>query len=809
MPIESPQLDDLRYDRVVEDLVRRIPMYAPEWTDHNDSDPGITLIHLFGQLAEQVGYRLNLVPEKMYIELLKLLGTRLLPAHAARTTLAFLISDPSTLVGLTLPKGAKANAQKGDPPPSFETDADIDIVPAESRVVVSTKNPDLRHLRRHDDGTEDPVSSVPDKPKPNETEWLYVSWDGENPKFKDMPLEPPALAPRLSTQQHAYLWIGFDANLAPNAGFRGARVTLSIQFDDDEVPDPQFDCRCDPIAPAAEPAPPPIDWLAYYDAADHAIKNVPGRIVDGTARLTRSGTIRFQIPLGIGPIPEDEFEDLRPEVTVSAVTGCTSVANTLKTRILAGTLVDVNTLPAALTTAISDAQAAAAATKPPVLHPLDPKLRKPDKVRGWLRITLGAPLVSGSGKPRLRMVTFNAAPAINATTAGPEILGTSDGTPGQVLRLARGNVLIDSLKLAIQESSDSTTPLTTWTMVDSLDGAGPFDRVFTLDAEAGLVTFGDGQNGRVPPLVPRGGTIVALTYRYGGGKAGEVGAGAITALESQTTGVAAVTNPVPATGGRDAETLEQAKRRARKQLSTRSRAVTRDDFEWIALQTETVRVARAQVVPLRVPLVRPPGVAPTPAAIATPRCGPPLPAGRAGLDSRMAPGAVSVVVVPDTPEVAEPEPAPSFLRAVCEQLDQHRLVTTEVHVVPPQYCRLCNFVIGVKARAGYTRARLQDIVEARLATYLHILRGGDDGKGFPFGAQVHVADLMAQIFRCEGVERVDSVRADFTRSKSNVEARQGVLLLCPAAVGETDEIQLEPEENVSFDSTTFTLSTVV
>jgi hypothetical protein len=64
MPIESPQLDDLSYDRVVTDLVRRIPVYAPEWTDHNDSDPGITLIHLFAQLAEQVGYRLNLVPEK-------------------------------------------------------------------------------------------------------------------------------------------------------------------------------------------------------------------------------------------------------------------------------------------------------------------------------------------------------------------------------------------------------------------------------------------------------------------------------------------------------------------------------------------------------------------------------------------------------------------------------------------------------------------------------------------------------------------------------------------------------------------------
>jgi hypothetical protein len=170
---------------------------------------------------------------------------------------------------------------------------------------------------------------------------------------------------------------------------------------------------------------------------------------------------------------------------------------------------------------------------------------------------------------------------------------------------------------------------------------------------------------------------------------------------------------------------------------------------------------------------------------------------------------VSVIVVPDAPEVVEPQPTPSFLRAVCEQLDEHRLVTTEVHVVPPQYCRLCNFVITVKAQPGYTRALLQDLVTARLATYLHVLRGGADQTGFPFGGQVHVADLLAQVFRSEGVERVDSVRAEFTRTKSNAAPREGVLVLCPAAAGETEEVQLGPEENVSFDGSTFTLSTVV
>ena len=63
MPITPPVLDDLTYDEIVTDLVRRIPVYAPEWTDHNESDPGIALIELFAHLGEMIGYRLNRVPE--------------------------------------------------------------------------------------------------------------------------------------------------------------------------------------------------------------------------------------------------------------------------------------------------------------------------------------------------------------------------------------------------------------------------------------------------------------------------------------------------------------------------------------------------------------------------------------------------------------------------------------------------------------------------------------------------------------------------------------------------------------------------
>ena len=133
----------------------------------------------------------------------------------------------------------------------------------------------------------------------------------------------------------------------------------------------------------------------------------------------------------------------------------------------------------------------------------------------------------------------------------------------------------------------------------------------------------------------------------------------------------------PSRPGISADVVVAAKRRARRELSTRSRAVTASDFEFFALQTPRVRVARAHVIPLRRPL--PPG-SPAPVPPSPPRCKPALPLGATGLAGGVAAGVVTLVVVPDDPG-PEPIPTPSFLRAVCEQLDRFRLVTTEVHIV--------------------------------------------------------------------------------------------------------------------------------
>ena len=121
-------------------------------------------------------------------------------------------------------------------------------------------------------------------------------------------------------------------------------------------------------------------------------------------------------------------------------------------------------------------------------------------------------------------------------------------------------------------------------------------------------------------------------------------------------------------------------------------------------------------------------------------------------------------------------------------------MTTEVHVVPPQYFRICRVYCRVRPRVGYSRLRLRELVAESLATYLDVLEGGEDGQGAPFGGQVHIADLIARVLRTEGVERVEELRAHFVRTKSNAPFREGNLLLCPVAADDHDHVDLAPEE---------------
>ncbi len=122
MPLVPPQLDDRTFDDLFAEARARIPRYTPEWTNHNESDPGITLLQLFAWLTETLLYRVNQVPELNYVKFLQLLGVEPTPAQPARTELTFKLAR-ADVDNIVVPKGAQVGVDGASPPVVFETDS--------------------------------------------------------------------------------------------------------------------------------------------------------------------------------------------------------------------------------------------------------------------------------------------------------------------------------------------------------------------------------------------------------------------------------------------------------------------------------------------------------------------------------------------------------------------------------------------------------------------------------------------------------------------------------------------------------------
>jgi predicted phage baseplate assembly protein len=123
-------LDDRHFQDLVNEARVRVARHCPEWTDHNVSDPGITLIELFAWLTETLVYRVNRIPAKLHVALLELLGMRLRPPTAATTDIRFRLSAPPEEEDVVIPGGETevATPRLGpDQPVVFQTDEDFTI----------------------------------------------------------------------------------------------------------------------------------------------------------------------------------------------------------------------------------------------------------------------------------------------------------------------------------------------------------------------------------------------------------------------------------------------------------------------------------------------------------------------------------------------------------------------------------------------------------------------------------------------------------------------------------------------------------
>jgi predicted phage baseplate assembly protein len=355
----------------------------------------------------------------------------------------------------------------------------------------------------------------------------------------------------------------------------------------------------------------------------------------------------------------------------------------------------------------------------------------------WVRLRLDpAAALTAARTERLTWVGVNAASVVQAVPVVGETLGLGTGEPDQVLALARRPVLPDSIQVVVEGENGVGER---WRMTDDLAAARLDESVFALDAAAGLVSFGSGLHGRRPPARRR----IVASYESGGGVAGNVAVGAIKSSPDVRLGAMKIENPLPTWGGDTGETVAEAERNLPAAIRHRDRVVTEQDFRDVVMRTPGVDVGRVDVLPLFL----------------------------ADAPLEDSPGAVTVMVVPrfDATRPRWPVPDRLFLRAVCDHLDERRLITTEIHVNGPVY-RDVYVTIGIQVQAGHFPDVVRQAVRARLYEYLSALPpGGPDETGWPLRKRLIKKDLEAVATRVPGVEFVPSSSLGVVSSESTEE----------------------------------------
>ncbi|HVO84770.1 MAG TPA: putative baseplate assembly protein [Syntrophobacteria bacterium] len=391
-----------------------------------------------------------------------------------------------------------------------------------------------------------------------------------------------------------------------------------------------------------------------------------------------------------------------------------------------------------------------------------------------------------------RSVWVFQAPAMNTIEVEDECLGFGTGKPYQELAFKQQPVFLDRTDKVYAGNPRITVEVggtgDDWSyssdLLDHVDSLDPdparrpiLNRRFAVEHLSGLVRFGDGPYGAIPPE----GAKIFSTYRKLGGTRGNVKANSITQLKDPIPGIAdaklvTVFNEYPAEGGVDEETFDDLLTRGLGLMTERSRAVSQEDFEALAQQAAPGRVARANVVFDR---------------------------NLEGDPSVEADAHVSVIVLPAAsylwPEEQSTEGAPDAdavtLRHSCADLaaamaasktrnlhldilaflDQRRLVTTVVHVVGPSFTPV-SITMTVQAKQGVNGTTIAENVRKRIGRFLDPYAGWLDGKGWPFGRKVYRSELYQQIEGIEGVDYVETLLINGDAAGSAVDVGEFSLL---------------------------------
>jgi predicted phage baseplate assembly protein len=345
-----------------------------------------------------------------------------------------------------------------------------------------------------------------------------------------------------------------------------------------------------------------------------------------------------------------------------------------------------------------------------------------------------------------------------------EVIGESDGTPGQSFGVLRPPMLAPSADEWLEVRDPETGVWERWGVHESFVDSGPLDRSYVCDAATGTIELGpavrqaDGDWRHYGAVPPKGALLRLSRYRYGGGLHGNVAPGTLTVLKSGPPGIASISNPSGARGGVDPEQLDGVRQRGAMELRARHRAVTAEDFEHLAREASP-RVARAVCVP--------PDEGNAVAVRILPRVHP--------ADRRL--------------NFEELQPGRDLLDEVAVHLDERRLLGATLQVAPVRL-RGVSVVVELQTEPLADLARIREQTLRELYRFLNPLVGGSPGEmgtGWEFGRTLNQGELYGVVHSIAGVEYVRLLR--IYRSDL-VSGRQA-----PEPAG--SHIVLEPDETIA------------
>jgi hypothetical protein len=748
MPLQPIQLDDRNFEQLFAEARARIPVHNPEWTNFNDSDPGITIIQLFAFMTENLLYRSNRIPEANRRKFLMLLGIGLQPAAPGRGLVSF-SNNRGPLTAFTFDCGQVLLAGKV----SFLTRTPTTILPVDAVAFSKKPQNDLNEAAKQQ------YQMLFQTFLNADTQQLqfYKATQLEQPQA-GKPLPEIDLADSVNGSIDQSLWVALVAQ--PNVSIDQVRAAIGGQVLSLGI-HPALDADTSTILPPANFINQPVSdpGLVFQIAAPDPDASNPG--VGLSTALPKYVTLTPEYAENVLEYPGIVKLKLPPQE-----------------KLLLWNF---------------DPEEEGTGDFPPLVE--DKGLAK--RIVTWLRISLPKPgpnqPTSGNGsdgssgstggqslrnfyvgpavKPqthtRLTWVGANAARVIQAIVVQNEPLGVGTGAPDQTYTVANTPVLLagsqpnvpgeppeQTLLVQVQDANGNwdTEP---WSYSDDLFAAGPDDRVYGVDPEAGKITFGNGINGFRPAV----GRNIRVTYEYGGGLDGQVEIGTINKGPKLPGGFKA-SNPVQTWGAAPAETAADGEHNIPLYLKHRDRLVTTTDFRDITLSTPGLDIGRVEVLPLFNPDMFDP---------------------EAPLSTW--PGAITVMVVPRTDPAQPDAPLPDrlFLDSIASWLDPRRLITTEVFVRGPIYVRIW-VSVGIVTLPGQFREVVQRNVMNAIRDYLSPLIGGPpaynqitleaecapfeesstipsvQGTGWPLNMDVRRQDLEAVATRVAGVRYVDSIR---------------------------------------------------